>query len=120
MNKRILIVDDEEDLRNLLSQYLSTTGYDIHSAEDGEKAIEALYANTFDVVLLDIQMPKVGGIEVLKYISQHTPQTKVIILTGYGDLKNAMEARQYGASDFINKPYKLEDILSTIERVQKG
>ncbi len=117
MKKRLLIVDDEEDLRNLLSQFLATKGYEVQSAEDGEKAIELLYANSFDVVLLDIQMPKLGGIGVLKYINQHTPQTKVIILTGYGDLKNAMEAKEYGASDFINKPYKLEDILSTIERV---
>jgi DNA-binding NtrC family response regulator len=119
MKTRLLIVDDEDDLRDLLSQVLTKTGYDIATASDGEKAIELLYANTFDVVLLDIQMPKLNGIEVLKYISQHTPHTKVIMITGYADLKNAMEAREYGARDFISKPYKLDDVISTIDHVLK-
>ncbi len=116
---RLLIVDDEDDLRELLSQVLSNSGYEIQTASDGAQALSVLKSATFDVVLLDIQMPKVDGIQVLKHLKSHKPQTKTIVLTGYADLRNAMEAREFGAKDFISKPYKLEDVLSTIERVLK-
>ena len=119
MKTRLLIVDVEDDLRSILTNSLSTSGYEIATAPDGEKAIATLNANSFDVVLLDILMPKISGIEVLKYITQHSPHTKVIMLTGYANLKHAMEAREHGARDFISKPYKLEDVQSTIERVLK-
>jgi len=114
---RILIVDDEDDLRELLSHVLSTQGYEIQSAANGEEAISTLQEEKFDMALLDIQMPKINGIQVLQFINEHTPSTRVIMLTGYADLKNAMEAKEFGARDFISKPYKLDDILSTIQRV---
>ncbi|MBI1805050.1 MAG: response regulator [Ignavibacteriae bacterium] len=114
---RILIVDDEDDLRELLSHVLSTQGYEIQSASNGEEAIAALQRGSYDLALLDIQMPKMNGIQVLQFINKNAPSTKAIMLTGYSDLKNAMEAREFGARDFISKPYKLDDILSTIQRV---
>ncbi len=114
---RILVVDDEEDLRTLLNNVVSGAGYEVITATDGEEAIAKLKASRFDVALLDIQMPNKSGIEVLKYIQENSQHTKSIILTGYADLKHAMEAREFGALDFISKPYKLEDVLSTIERV---
>ncbi len=114
---RILVVDDEEDLRTLLNNVVAGAGYEVVTAEDGEEAIRKLKTSRFDVALLDIQMPNKSGIEVLKYIQKNAQHTKSIILTGYGDLKHAMEAREFGALDFISKPYKLEDVLSTIERV---
>ncbi|HUN66593.1 MAG TPA: response regulator [Bacteroidota bacterium] len=119
MKTRLLVVDDEDDLRDLLTQVLTKTGYEIKTASDGEEAIRILKTNEFDVALLDIQMPKVTGLQVLKHINQHAPHTKAIMLTGYADLKNAMEAREFGARDFISKPYRLDDVLSTIERVLK-
>jgi len=117
--RQILIVDDENDLRTLLSHVLTNAGYEIKSASDGEEAISMLSKYKFDLTLLDIQMPNVNGIQVLKFIKQHSPTTKAIMLTGYADLKNAMEAKEFGACDFIGKPYKLDDILSTIERILK-
>lgn len=114
---RILIVDDEDDLRNLLSHVLSTHGYEIQSASNGEEAISKLKQQTFDLALLDIQMPKMSGIQVLQFIKEHASTTKAIMLTGYADLKNAMEAREFGAREFISKPYKLEDVVSTIQHV---
>ena len=117
--RRILVVDDEDDLRTLLSHVLTSRGYIITSASDGEEAISILKMNTFDLALLDIQMPNMNGIQVLKYINENCPTTSAIMLTGYADLKHAMEAKEYGAKDFIGKPYKLEDILNTIERVLK-
>jgi len=116
-NRHILIVDDEEDLRTLLGHVLSTAGYRIDTAADGETALKLLQKEKFDLALLDIQMPNLNGIQVLKYLHQHLPTTKAIMLTGYADLKHAMEAKEFGARDFIGKPYKLEDILSTVERV---
>ncbi len=117
--QRILIVDDEDDLRHLLTHLLSEAGYDIKSASDGQEAISMLKKEKFDLTLLDIQMPSVNGIQVLKFIKENSPKTKAIMLTGYADLKHAMEAKEFGARDFIGKPYKLEDILSTVERVLK-
>ena len=114
---RLLIVDDEHDLRTLLGDVLLMQGYDIASAEDGEEAITMLQQQNFDLTLLDIQMPNVNGIQVLKFIKEYTPKTRAIVLTGYADLKHAMEAKEFGASDFIGKPYKLQDVLTTIERV---
>jgi DNA-binding NtrC family response regulator len=116
-DRHILIVDDEEDLRTLLGHVLTSAGYQIDTAADGETALKLLQKQKFDLALLDIQMPNLNGIQVLKYLHQHLPSTKAIMLTGYADLKHAMEAKEFGARDFIGKPYKLEDILSTVERV---
>lgn len=115
----ILIVDDEPDLRNLLEQVLTNAGYKVQQASDGDEALKLLKKEKFDIALLDIQMPNVNGIQVLKYIQQHLPKTKAIMLTGYADLKHAMEAKEFGAQDFIGKPYKIEDILSTVEQALK-
>jgi DNA-binding NtrC family response regulator len=116
---RILVVDDEIDLRKLLTDVLVRQGYDITGAADGEEAIASLAHHSYDIALLDIQMPKVNGIQVLKYIQKHCTQTKAIMLTGYADLKHAMEAKEFGARDFIDKPYKVEDVLDTIKTVLK-
>jgi len=117
LKARILIVDDEADLRTLLHHILTAQGYQITDAADGEEAIELIKRQKFDIALLDIQMPNINGIQVLKYIKEHSPQTKAVMLTGYADLKHAMEAKEFGARDFIGKPYKLEDVLSTIEHI---
>ena len=113
---RILVVDDEDDLLSLLNNIVSSAGYEVITAEDGQEAINQLKTSKFDVALLDIQMPNKSGIEVLKFIQQNSKHTKSIILTGYADLKHAMEAKEFGALDFISKPYKLEDVLGTIKR----
>ena len=117
MNNRILVVDDEESLRTILNKELSKAGYDVTCASDGEEAISFFRKDKFDLALLDIKMPTVDGIEVLKFIQKSIPQMKVIMLTGFADLKNAMQAKEFGAQDFITKPYSIEDILLTIKRL---
>ena len=118
VKRRILIVDDEDDLRTLLRDMLLGAGYEVISAADGAEAIDILGKSVkIDLALLDIQMPNVSGIEVLKHIRDNHPAVRAVMLTGYADLKYAMEAKEFGARDFINKPYRVEDILATIRRV---
>ena len=115
--KKILVVDDEDALRTVLSGELAGEGYDVETAADGDEAINVIQARTFDLVLLDIKMPKVDGFEVLKFLKSKYPNIKVIMLTGFADLKNAIESKKLGAEDFVSKPYDLVDLLTTIERV---
>ncbi|MGO9480319.1 MAG: response regulator [Candidatus Kryptoniota bacterium] len=118
---RVLVVDDEESLRFLLSSELEAEAFEVQSAGDGEEAIEIVRKEIeenkkFDVVLLDIKMPKVDGWEVLRFVKGNSPETKVIMLTAYADVKNAIESLRLGASDFVSKPYDLDDILTSINR----
>jgi DNA-binding NtrC family response regulator len=114
---RILVVDDEEALRSVLSSELLSGGYEVMTASDGDEAITMVQKNKYDLVLLDIKMPKVDGFEVLKFIKNNAPTVRVIMLTGFADLKNAIESKKHGAEDFVSKPYDLVDLLTTIERV---
>ena len=113
----ILVVDDEDALRTVLSSELLNEGYEVHSAADGDDAITELDKGQYDLVLLDIKMPRMNGFEVLKHIKQNHARTKVVMLTGFADLKNAIESKKLGADDFVSKPYDLVDLLTTIERV---
>ncbi len=113
----ILVVDDEECFRKILISELEEAGYGVSSVGDGDEAIEAVRLNHTDLVLLDIKMPRIDGFEVLRFIKERNPMTKVIMLTGFPDLKNAIESKKLGAEDFVGKPYDLVDLLTTIERV---
>jgi DNA-binding NtrC family response regulator len=113
----ILVVDDEEALRTVLSSELVNEGYDVNTAADGDDAVRELGMKPFDLVLLDIKMPRMNGFEVLKHIKENHAKTKVVMLTGFADLKNAIESKKLGADDFVSKPYDLVDLLTTIERV---
>jgi DNA-binding NtrC family response regulator len=115
--KKILVVDDEESLRTVLSTELLSEGYEVGTAADGDEAITEMGKTAFDLVLLDIKMPRMNGFEVLKHVKDKHPRTKVIMLTGFADLKNAIESKKLGAEDFVSKPYDLVDLLTTIERV---
>jgi DNA-binding NtrC family response regulator len=113
----ILVVDDEEALRMVLSSELASEGYEVRAAGDGDEAIVELEKSPFDLVLLDIKMPRMNGFEVLKFIKEKHSRSKVVMLTGFADLKNAIESKKLGADDFVSKPYDLVDLLTTIERV---
>ena len=114
---RVLVVDDEDALRTVLGNELSGEGYDVDTASDGDEAISKVQNKKFDLLLLDIKMPKVDGFEVLRFVKKSFPSVKVIMLTGFADLKNAIESKKLGAEDFVSKPYDLVDLLTTIERV---
>jgi DNA-binding NtrC family response regulator len=114
---KILVVDDEDALRTVLSNELTSEGYDVSTASDGDEAISTIQKSLYDLVLLDIKMPRLNGFEVLKFVKEKHPKTKVVMLTGFADLKNAIESKKLGAEDFVSKPYDLVDLLTTIERV---
>ena len=114
---KILVVDDEDALRTVLSIGLTSEGYNVSTASDGDEAISGLQKETFDLVVLDIKMPRMNGFEVLKFIKENHPTTKVVVATGSGDLKDAIESKKLGAEGFVGKPYDLVDLLTTIKRI---
>ncbi len=104
MNQRILLADDEEDIRDVLSIYLSDMGYDVMTAKDGQQALELFQEEKPAIVLSDIKMPALDGIELLKRIKKQDPETEVIMITGHGDMDLAIKSLKLEACDFITKP----------------
>lgn len=101
---RILIVDDEAEIRELLGELLGKTGYQIRSVADGESALRAVRDEAPDVVLLDIVMPGLSGIEALTAIRAIAPDVKVIMISGKADVETAKRSLAYGAFDYVTKP----------------
>ncbi len=117
MNKgKILVVDDETSLRLLLGNELSRAGYIVEAVADGEIALNRLREDFYHVVLLDIVMPKIDGIEVLRTIKSDNIPSEVIILTGNATLESAIESMKLGAFEYIRKPYSLNELIIQIER----
>lgn len=113
----LLIVDDEEPLRVLLESELAESDeFSVDIAVDGGEAINKIQAKVYDVLLLDIRMPRVSGIEVLKFVQEYSPTTQVIILTNYADVKTAIQTIKMGAYDFLAKPYDIDELFNTIHR----
>jgi DNA-binding response OmpR family regulator len=116
---KLLVVEDEDSLRTLLTSELESRGFEVQEADGGNIALEALDKNQFDLVLLDIRLPDIDGMEVLKSIRKNGRAEKVIMLTGVDELKIAKESLSSGANDFMTKPYNFKNLLNCIERVLK-
>lgn len=116
MTAHILVVDDEKAVRDSLEDILELEDYGVDAVATGEEALETINEQDYDLMLLDIKMPGISGIEVMRQARRQAPQTKIIILTGHGSLESAIEALRSGASDYILKPYDSEDILASIGR----
>ena len=114
---RLLYVDDEDSLRMLVEGQLEVEGFQVETADDGDTGIALLDKHSYDVVLLDMRMPRVSGIEVLKHMRERKIASRVIILTAVDDLSVAIEAVKNGASDYLTKPYELGVLLASIKRV---
>ena len=115
MKKRILIVDDEPDIRFMLRALLTCKGYEIEEAEDGEAALKMIEAKGFDLVVLDVLMPKMDGYEVIRRIPPHVlKKTPVVLLTAQGESPDAMKGYSVGASYYITKPCKNQRILDAV------
>lgn len=116
MKKTILLVDDEADLREVLDISLSDSGYEVLTAENGVQALSALKENDIPVVITDIKMPGIDGIELLRKIKRINPETEVIMLTGHGDLDLAIKSLKHEATDFITKPINDEALEMALAR----
>ncbi len=117
---RILVVDDEKIKRVTLADDLATQGHEVVAAGDGEEALQQLAGDRFDVVVTDMKMPKVDGIELLKWIKQGPlADMEVIMMTAYGSIPVAVEAMKLGAFDFVTKPFRNEDIFPLIARIER-
>ncbi|HRX12422.1 MAG TPA: sigma-54 dependent transcriptional regulator, partial [Draconibacterium sp.] len=111
---KILVIDDERSIRNTLKDILEYEKYSVDLAEDGIKGIEKIKGNGFDVVLCDIKMPGMDGIEVLEQLVQISPDTPVVMISGHGNIDTAVESIKKGAFDYIEKPLDLNRLLITI------
>ena len=116
---RILLIDDEPDLLRVLARSLKADGHEVATALNGPDGLAAFEGQHPAIVITDIKMPGMSGIEVLKRIKEREPDAEVIIITGHGDMDNAVEALHFGASDFITKPFRGETLAIAIRRAEE-
>ena len=110
MKPKILVVDDEPSHRRMIEAVLDAEGYEIKQAENGQTAIEAVEDRFYDLVIMDIRMPKVGGIEALKKIKEISPGIPIILMTAYASVGTAVEALKSNAYDYLTKPLDIEEL----------
>ncbi|MCX6122469.1 MAG: sigma-54 dependent transcriptional regulator [Ignavibacteriales bacterium] len=117
MAQRILVVDDEQIIRESLSFILKKEGYNVEEAVNGKDALTKHEANPFDIIITDIEMPEMKGVDLLKQIRQRTPQTLVVIITAFGSVETAVLALREGAADYILKPINFDDLLYRVKKL---
>jgi len=117
--QKLLIVDDEDSLRILVRSELEERGYEVDEADCGAAAIEKMLLINYSLIILDIRMPGMDGLEVLRNIRDRNLAKKVIMLTGVDELKIARDSLELGANDFLTKPYEIKTLLACIDRVLK-
>src|SRR5258705_5052716 len=120
MNASILVVDDEPVVQDAVRWLLRSQGYDVDTARNGEEALSRIAHQEFDVVVSDIKMPGLNGLDVLERSRALKPNLSVILMTGYASLETAIEALRLGASDYLRKPFELDDLTLSVERALRG
>ena len=113
----ILVVDDESDMRTALSHALNRGGFSVESAADGTEALVKLKKDPFSMVITDLKMPEMSGMEVLGAVKKLSPKIPLIMITAYGSIHNAVEAMQQGAADYLLKPFSFETLVTTVKKV---
>lgn len=119
MAGKILLVDDEEGIRSVLGISLSDMGYEVHTAESGETALRVFHDQRPQIVLADIKMPGMDGIDLLRKLKAENPDTEVILITGHGDMDLAIKSLKYEATDFITKPIEDRELESALEKARQ-
>lgn len=117
MKMKILLVDDDKFIRDNFSERLKNNKYEVSSAEDGEEAIEKIASDDFDVVITDIRMPKVNGIEVLKFTKKNKPKIKVIVMSIFVSQEVISEVMKLGDYQYIDKSSFLKDIVRILDQI---
>ncbi|MBL8743631.1 MAG: response regulator, partial [Myxococcales bacterium] len=113
---RVLVVDDEKAIREMLAEFLGMEGYAVRTAEDGLAAVNQLQREEFDLVISDLKMPRMGGIALLEEIGKAAPSTVTVIMTGFGTVETAIDAMKRGAYDYVLKPFKLDEVVHVLNR----
>jgi response regulator RpfG family c-di-GMP phosphodiesterase len=113
---RILVVDDEKVIREILSDFLTMEGYVVRAVEDGAAALAELRLRPYDLVISDLKMPNMGGLELLEHIADQNLDVLTVIMTGFGTVETAIEAMKKGAYDYILKPFKVEEVVHVVQR----
>ncbi|MEI6306605.1 MAG: response regulator, partial [Deltaproteobacteria bacterium] len=115
MESKILIVDDELSMREFLSILLEREGYRVTAAANADAALAQLDLNLFDLVISDVKMPGLNGIELLRRIKTNAPDTSVLMITAFSEAEQAVEAMKLGAYDYIAKPFKIEEVKQLVK-----
>lgn len=115
----ILLVDDEHDFLELLAARLTNRDMEVSTAASGEEAVNISQKERFDIIVIDLAMPGIDGIETIKQIKAHRPNAEVIMLSGHANIKSSVEAIKVGAEDFLEKPVDMNILLQKIEAAQK-
>jgi len=113
----VLVIDDEKNIRTTLQQVLESAGYEVATAVNGEDGLSKLSKSRFDMVLLDMKLPGMDGIDVLRRMRESSYETPVAIITAYGTIENAVEAMKLGAVDYLRKPFSGSEIKELVERI---
>ncbi len=116
---RILIVDDQDNARGMLAEMLRLEGYDVNQADGGETACNLVETGGYDLVITDLRMGDVGGLEVLRRTKETSPNTPVIVMTAFGTIEDAVEAMRFGAHDFVQKPFVEEELMTKVARAAR-
>jgi DNA-binding NtrC family response regulator len=114
--KQILVVDDEANLRRVLTAQLSRDGYEVHTAPDGDAGLTILREHHIDLVITDLRMPKMDGLELLRQALRTDPELPIVILTAHGTVDNAVEALKTGAFDYITKPFDQAEVRTVVRK----
>jgi len=117
MKMKILLVENDRFIRDSFGEKLKNNNYEVSSAKDGQEAIDKITTNDFDVVITDIEIPKVKGIEVLKFIKNNKPKTKVIVMSNYVNQEVIDKAVELGAYQYIGKSSFLKDIVKILDKI---
>src|SRR5882724_9017026 len=117
--RRVLVVDDEENLRLVLRTLLKRQGYEVETAGSGEEALALVDTFGPDVILTDVRMPKMGGLDLLATLKAKGIDSTVIVMSAYGNVDLALEAIKDGAYDYIQKPFKAEEVLLTLKKAEE-
>ncbi|MBI5408954.1 MAG: sigma-54-dependent Fis family transcriptional regulator [Nitrospirae bacterium] len=115
--KKVLVIDDEAIVRTSCERALTPEGYEVKAVSSGKEGVELLQKESFALVLLDLKMPDMDGIEVLNKINETWPDTKVVMITGYSTVETAVQALRLGAYNFIEKPFTPDTLLAAVTEV---
>lgn len=110
MPNRILVIDDDADTLDLMRVQLELEGYQVSTSGTGQEGLELVATQPFDVILTDLQLPDLDGLEIVKKCKELTPETEIIVITGYGSVEKALNATRAGAFFFLEKPVEFEEV----------